>query len=262
MAKTMAQLITLKPIGVFHGERSSKSAIPRQGILSNQKGYIEFEKGFDHKLALSGLEQMSHVWVIYHFHEAQSQAKPLVRPPRAPDKLIGVYATRAPYRPNPIGLTLARIEKVEDGRLYLNQVDLLDKTPILDLKPYVTDSDLASNPKLGWIDEIENWKFQLSEKAQTQCEWLSQNGLPEIYDVLESQLGTNPLQFGRKRILDNEDGSYVLSYRTWRVLLKIDEAQKMSFVVSISSGYSSSELESIDDPYIDKALHTRFLKAF
>lgn len=262
MAKTMAELIQLQPIGIFHGERASKSAIPRQGVLSNQKGYIEFEKGFDHKLALSGLESMSHVWVIYHFHEAQSPAKPLVRPPRAPDKQVGLYATRAPYRPNPLGLTLAKIEKVENGRLYLALVDLLDKTPVLDLKPYVTESDQASNPKLGWIDEIEMWKFELSPLAERQSQWLHQNGLSEIYDVLESQLGTNPLQFNRKRIVRTQENQFVLSYRTWRFFLSIEEINRTSTVIKIYSGYTENDLLDSADPYQDKNFHKEYLKVF
>ncbi|MFN8791861.1 MAG: tRNA (N6-threonylcarbamoyladenosine(37)-N6)-methyltransferase TrmO [Bdellovibrionales bacterium] len=128
---------TFQSIGTFHGPRSTKSSLPRQGSLSSQAGHIVFASGFDHKTALSGLEEMSHIWLIFVFHEAKSPAKPLVRPPRAPDQQIGVYATRSPYRPNSIGLTLAQVDRLEEGKLFLKSVDLLDGTPILDLKPYV-----------------------------------------------------------------------------------------------------------------------------
>lgn len=257
MAQTVATL-TISSIGTFHGPRHSKSAIPRQGFLSQQTGYIEFEKGFDHKLAMTGLDQMSHIWVIYHFHEANSPAKPLVRPPRAPDKQVGVYATRSPYRPNGLGLTLAKIEKVENGRLYLSQVDLLDQTPVFDLKPYVTDSDRPQNPRLGWIDEIETWTYTLSDTSEFQCEWLSQNGLSEVYDVLEAQLGTNPLQPDRKRLEALTDNTWRLAYRTWRLLLKINTESRSSEVLELHSGYSDQDMNSQEDPYQDKDLHRRF----
>ena len=212
MAQTVAELplknsdIKIKPIGIFQGSHKNKASLPRQGHLSQQLGFIKFEKGFDAKAALSGLEKMTHVWLIFHFHEAHSSAKPLVRPPRNPDIQVGIWATRSPYRPNSLGLTLARVKKIEGTKLYLADVDLLDQTPILDIKPYVTDSDRAIKPKLGWIDEIEVWKFKLSKKASAQLKWLEENGLTELQDTLESQFGTPPLQLKRKRVktIDSE----------------------------------------------------------
>lgn len=256
MAKAMVE-ISIRPIGFYHGLRISKSAIPRQGHLSLQTGYIEFEKGFDHKLALTGLQEMSHVWIISFFHEAKSPAKPLVKPPRAP-KLIGVYATRSPYRPNNIGLTLAQIERIEKGRLYLSRIDLLDQTPILDIKPYVTDSDQALNPHLGWIEDIESWSYSLTETAQSQARWLHNHGLTEIYDVLEAQLGTCPLQPDRKRLEQIDAQQWILSYRTWRLHLVIDQEKLHSEVVKIESGYTKQELEDPRDPYQDKDLHRNY----
>lgn len=247
------QLISL---GTFHGTHYSKSSLPRQGHLSGQSGHIEFDSGFDHKLALTGLEKMSHVWLIFYFHKSENSAKPLVRPPRAPDQQLGVYATRSPYRPNPLGLTLAKIEKIENGRLYLSNVDLLDQTPILDIKPYVSDSDQAVSPIQGWIDEIQPWSFTVSAVAEKKMNWLIQNGVPEFYDVLVSQLETPPLQLERKRIKKIDNGHWVLSYRTWRILLAIDEERFLSEVLDITSGYTDDELlDLVDDPYSDKAIH-------
>jgi tRNA (adenine37-N6)-methyltransferase len=258
MAKTMAEF-SLKPIGYFKGTHQNKSAVPRQGHLSQQVGVIKFEKNFDAKLALKGLEKMSHLWIIFQFHQAQSKPKPLVSPPRAPDIQVGVWATRSPYRPNSLGLTLAKIIKIEGSSLFLSEVDLLDGTPIFDLKPYVTDSDRPQNPKLGWIDDIEVWKYTLSKKAKTQITWLKENGLTEVDDVLESQFGTPPLQLKRKRVKKEKD-FFVLSYRTWRFSFNLDISKKRSQIKEIKSGYSSQELELNDDPYSDKKLHKTFLK--
>lgn len=260
MAQAVAE-ITLKPIGFFKGQRLNKSALPRQGHLNQQLGQIDFEKGFDAKLALKGLEKMSHVWIIFSFHEAKSPAKPLVRPPRNPDIQVGVWATRSPYRPNSIGLTLARVEKVEGKKLFLSHVDLLDQTPILDIKPYVTESDRPQKPKLGWIDEIQVWKYRLSKKASAQILWLKENGLDEIEDVLESQFGTPPLQLKRKRVKKVPDSNtYMMSYRTWRFHFRVQTLKKTSHIISFTSGYSKEELQIKEDPYSDKDLHRRFLE--
>ncbi len=254
--------ISIQPIGFFHGPRFSKASIPRQGHLSDQEGFIQFEKGFDHSLGLTGLERMSHVWVLYYFHEARADAKPLVRPPRAPDRLVGVYATRSPYRPSKIGMTLARIQKIESHRLYVAGVDLLNQTPILDLKPYVPDSDQAENPQIGWIQNIKSWTYTLSPRADEQVRWLFRNGLSEIYDVLEAQLGTSLLQESRKRLKYLSDNQAVLSYRTWRIYLAVTIDRHQCQVEEVGSGYTSEDLQSSEDPYQDKALHRHFLKIF
>ena len=250
---------TLKPIGIFKGTHKNKASVPRQGALSQQHGVIEFENGFDSKLAMRGLEKMSHLWLIFSFHKAESKPKPLVRPPRNPDIQVGVWATRSPYRPNSLGLTLAKIESVEGKKLFLSQVDLLDGTPIFDIKPYVTESDFVKKPSLGWIDEIENWKYSLSPEAQTQALFLKENGLLEIDDVIESQFGTKPLQPKRKRIKTNGK-NYILAYRTWRFLFKVSIAKKHSQILKIFSGYSDDELKDSMDPYQDKTLHREFIK--
>ncbi len=256
MAQAMAE-VTLKPIGYFNGAITHKSAIPRQGVLSQQQGFIEFEKGFDSKLGLQGLNEMSHVWIIFLFHKATSPAKPLVRPPRKPEIQVGVWATRSPYRPNSIGLTLAKIEKVVGKKLFISQIDLLGGTPILDIKPYVTQSDRPKKPKLGWIDRIETWKFKLSSKALKQTLWLKENGLNEIDDVLESQFGTPPLQFKRKRVKPIGK-HFELSYRTWRFVFKVNLKSKVSQILEVKSGYSETELHNGLDAYSDKNLHREF----
>lgn len=209
---------------------------------------------------LTGLEKMSHVWILFHFHESHSKAKPLVRPPRAPDKQIGVYATRAPYRPAPIGLSLVQVGRIEKNRLYISNVDLLDGTPIFDIKPYVTESDCPENPNLGWIEDVKAWTFTLSDVAQAQLDWLVKNGLPELPDVLQSQLGTSPLQIQRKRIKKLQDEHYEMAYRTWRWRLEIDIEQLTSKVLRFSSAYRVGDLKKKTDPYSDKDLHRKFVQ--
>jgi tRNA-Thr(GGU) m(6)t(6)A37 methyltransferase TsaA len=261
VAQTVAQ-VTFKIIGYFRGAQLQKSALPRQPHLSNQSGFIEFSSGFDHKLALHGLEDMSHCWLIFYLHRAQSKAKPLVKPPRAPNKLIGVYATRAPYRPNSIGLSLVQIEKIEKGKLFLKNCDLLDGSPLLDIKPYVQEADVALEPQQGWIDQAENWFFSLTNTVKEKVEWLKSSGFEDFENVLTAQLTTSPFQKGRKRLKSEKDGTAILSYRTWRFHMAIDNSKKHIHVLNLHSGYSKSELKDKRDPYKDKDLHRRFTKCF
>ncbi len=262
VATTVAE-ITLNPIGYFRGPRVHKSSIPHQGAVSHQRGLIEFVDGFDFKTALRGLEEMTHCWLIFHFHQCEAEPKPLIRPPRRPEIQVGVWATRSPYRPNYLGLTLAQIVSISEGKLHVSRLDLLDQTPILDIKPYSQEADHASEPlKQGWIDEIEHWSSVLTTLAQQQVKWLESQGMTEIRDVLQSQLGTPPHQEYRKRIqlLDSSKG--VLSYRTWRIHFHLDSVHRIYSVLSLNSGYSRGELQEPQDPYGDKDLHRRFVTEF
>ena len=261
MAKAVAQ-VTFQIIGYFRGTQSQKSSLPRQAHLSNQNGFIEFVSGFDHKMALKGLEEMSHCWLIFQFHKAESKAKPLVKPPRAPEKLMGVYATRAPYRPNAIGLSLVQIDKIENGKLYLKNCDLINASPILDIKPYVIEADFAINPKQGWIDQIENWNFSLSEIVQKKIAWLKAEGFDDIENVLNAQFTNSPFQKNRKRLKISKKEGTLFSYRTWRFQIKIIESKKLIEILDLFSGYSNLELKNGVDPYLDKELHRRFTKCF
>ena len=256
MAKTMAELTT-PIIGHFRCKKKSKSAIPRQASNSQASGHIEFIKGFDHKLAMTGLEKMSHVWLIFQFHEATAKAKPLVRPPRASEKLIGLYATRSPYRPSRIGMSLVQIDQIKDKKLFLNHVDLLDGTPIFDIKPYHLESDVAVNPRLGWMEEIETWKYELSPLVLKKLDWLK---MDELKDFLFASLSSSPLQKDRKRIKKISEGWYLMAYRTWRFKIKVDQKSRFTEVLDMTSGYSSDELKSKSDPYFDKKIHQLFLK--
>ena len=103
--------------------------------------------------ALLHLEGFDYVWAIYVFH-LNDGWKPLVRPPRTPDVAHGVLATRAPHRPNPIGLTCARIISVKGRTVTIDEHDLLDGTPVLDLKPYLPYADAHPNARAGWTEHV------------------------------------------------------------------------------------------------------------
>lgn len=134
----------VSPIGYVRSCFKEKFAIPRQPQLAPAaRGVLELCAPFDQGDALQGLEQVSHVWLLFLFHQAlEDKPRLKVRPPRlGGNRAIGVFATRATHRPNGIGQSVVKLEKVEKDRLWLSGIDLLDGTPVLDVKPYVPYAD-------------------------------------------------------------------------------------------------------------------------
>ena len=149
---------SVSPVGILHSCFKEKFAIPRQPQLAPAaRGILELLPPFNTGEAVAGLEQVSHVWLIFLFHQAlEDKPRLKVRPPRlGGNQSIGVFASRATHRPNGIGQSVVRLDKVEAGRLHLSGIDLLDGTPILDIKPYVPYADAFADSRAGWIDQID-----------------------------------------------------------------------------------------------------------
>lgn len=155
--------INLRVIGLFHSPYNNRRGTPRQGILvPSAIGYIEFSSWIQPQSTLDGLiENFSHIWVIWQFHENTNSiqqhllsnkktllgCKAKIKPPRLNGKKIGIFACRTPHRPNPIGLTKCKIIKMDYklNRLYLSDIDMINGTPIIDIKPYIPYSDITMN---------------------------------------------------------------------------------------------------------------------
>ncbi|WP_295515199.1 tRNA (N6-threonylcarbamoyladenosine(37)-N6)-methyltransferase TrmO [uncultured Pseudomonas sp.] len=135
---------SVSPIGHVRSCFKEKFAIPRQPALAPAaRGVLELLPPFDRPEAVQGLEQVSHVWLLFLFHQTlESEPRLRVRPPRlGGNRYLGVFATRATHRPNGIGQSVVRLDGIEPGRLLLSGIDLLDGTPVLDIKPYVPYAD-------------------------------------------------------------------------------------------------------------------------
>lgn len=136
------------PVGFVRSCFKEKFAIPRQPQLAPAaRGVLELVAPFDQPQAIEGLEQVSHVWLLFVFHQAlETEPRLKVRPPRlGGNQSLGVFATRSTHRPNGIGQSVVKLDRVEPGRLYLSGIDLLDGTPVLDIKPYVPYADCLPN---------------------------------------------------------------------------------------------------------------------
>jgi hypothetical protein len=187
----------------------------------------------------------------------------MVLPPRA-NRKHGVFATRAPYRPNPIGMSCVELLDVSGRGIHVGAHDLLDGTPILDIKPYISYADSFPDATCGWLDELqeEQWAISYTDTARQQVAWLEHNGLNCLHAFVSQQLSENPTDGGRKRVKACANHHWEIAYRTWRVRFRADEAARAITVCTVKSGYTGRELESGDDPYADKSLHKRFTRTF
>lgn len=153
----------IKPIAVFRSPMKSKFGIPRQsGLVSELTGSIVFEPAYRQMEALRGLEDFDYLWLIWEFSENSDAKKSLtVRPPRlGGNKRMGVFATRSPFRPNNLGLSCVRIDRIEEDPqlgpvVYVRGADLMDGTPIYDVKPYVAYADSHPEARSGFVDQSE-----------------------------------------------------------------------------------------------------------
>ena len=139
----------LKPIGIIHTPYKDKNEIPCQGYKSDKVGEVEIFREFEE--ALKDIEGFSHIYLIYYFHETTGY-EPLVKT-FLDNQKHGVFATRHYNRPNPIGISIVKLIKIEGNILRVGQVDMLDGTPLLDIKPYVPQFDQRINVKIGWLTD-------------------------------------------------------------------------------------------------------------
>ncbi len=197
----------MKPIAYFHSPFTSKFGIPRQsGLVEQLTGEIVFEPKYRNADAVRGLEDFSHLWIIWEFSANKTLGNSLtVRPPRlGGNKRLGVFATRSPFRPNPIGLSCVYINKVEidDKRgpvITVSGADLMDGTPILDIKPYIKYCDSKPDARSGFVEQTE-WKklrVELSEQLQAELTAEQQQALIGVLEL-------DP----RPRVQDNPEKVY------------------------------------------------------
>lgn len=165
----MAEEIKMKIIARIRSDFPTKFGIPRQsGLVRELRGRIVFEPEYRDENALRGLEQFSHLWLIWQFSEAvRSDWSPTVRPPRlGGNRSMGVFATRSPFRPNPIGLSCVRLLGLEkDGEngtiLRVAGADLMDGTPIYDIKPYLAYADSHPDARGGFSDDVKDYGLKV-----------------------------------------------------------------------------------------------------
>ena len=257
---------SLEPIGRFRSPAVHAYEARRQGVdnSSDQTGYVELKRGHVFEQALESLAGFDRIWLVYRFHQNENW-KPMVQPPRGPKIKRGVFATRSPHRPNPLGLSCVELVRIEGLKLYVRGYDLLDGTPIYDIKPYLPYADSFPDAKAGWVDHLENESYEVSYSAaaERQLRWLEEKGVTQFRGFINAQLEYDPLDQDRKRVepATEPDGKHTLCYRTWRADFKFEPIDRKVIVEGVRSGYSKNDLEDPKDTYEDKNLHRKFLAA-
>lgn len=143
---------TFEPIGTIETCFKERFGTPRQpSLVPSSWGILRLRPELNLADALEGLEGFSHVWLIFVFHQNTNKGiKTKIHPPRMEGAKTGLFATRTPHRPNPIGLSAVKLERIEGNLVYLSGVDLLDGTPVLDIKPYLPSADSIADAHAGW----------------------------------------------------------------------------------------------------------------
>ncbi len=143
----MKNKIELSPVGIIHTPFDGKEKIPHQGRFGeNNDGWVEIFPEFAE--GLNGLESFSHIYLLFHFHLSADYSLTQITPRHHLAK--GVFAIRSPRRPNGIGMTIVKLKKIEGNKIYFSGADMIDGTPLLDIKPYSTDIDSYPNADNGW----------------------------------------------------------------------------------------------------------------
>ncbi|MBR6879362.1 MAG: tRNA (N6-threonylcarbamoyladenosine(37)-N6)-methyltransferase TrmO [Bacteroidales bacterium] len=212
----------MKVIAKIHTEFPTKFGIPRQsGIIESLRGRIVFEPDYRNPDAVRGLEDFSHLWLIWEFSEAKRDTwSPTVRPPRlGGNTRKGVFATRSPFRPNPIGLSSVKLEKVEiDPKLgpvlYVTGIDLMDGTPIYDIKPYIAYTDSHPDAISGFASKPAEYLLEVD------CpKTLLQHVDAPLRDSLVAVLAHDP----RPQYQDDPNRVYGMEFGPYEVRFKVND---------------------------------------
>lgn len=193
----MSAEYSFKPIGFLKSCYPDKFGVPRQsGLVKKAYSELRISPEFQPELSLQGLAGFSHIWVQFVFHlnkSARFHAK--VHPPRLGGQTIGLFATRSPHRPNAIGLSLVELVEIKDNVLIFAGADLVDGTPVLDIKPYLPSVESQPQARGGWSEEIQRNEISV-EFSPTAMEilqkWTTKSGKQELQDVIIEVLRQDP----------------------------------------------------------------------
>ena len=210
----------MKIIAKIKTDFPTKFGIPRQSGIIENEALIVFEKEYRNEQALKGIEGFSHLWLIWKFSETEIESwKPTVRPPRlGGNKRVGVFATRSPFRPNPIGLSsvkLLGVEKTKEGlALKVSGADLMNDTPIYDIKPYLPFTDCHTDATGGFAEEQMNNNLSVVLSDE-----LAQKIPSEKLEIFKTVLSQDP----RPHYIDDSDRIFGFNFMNFEIKFKVNE---------------------------------------
>jgi tRNA-Thr(GGU) m(6)t(6)A37 methyltransferase TsaA len=236
------QSLTLTPIGFVRTPKCVKFQAGHQPRAADQDdNLLELQPGRDFEQALKDLAGFERIWLIWWFHRNPNW-RPQVIPPRGPQRRRGVFATRSPHRPSPLGMTPVQLRGVDGLTLRLGACDLVDGTPVFDIKPYIPAYDSFPESSAGWVDEVNlletappAYKVRLLPLAVEQVRWLAEGWGIEFIQQAEEVLVRDPSVHRTRRISRRAGGLRVLACGAWRVVF--DVLENVVSIVSIEPGY-------------------------
>lgn len=208
--------VVMRPIAVIHSPYVKPYHAPRQTNVDDRH-HSAVVRLFPHSTAhqtLHDLGSFSHIWLISWFHRIQGW-KPKVLPPRSRTKR-GVLATRSPHRPNPIGISAVEVVSINGLNIRISGCDLLDGTPILDIKPYIPYADAFPNARSGWVDDIQTTTYHVVWEC-------TQPANTDVMAHVERTLQCDPYPHPYRRIRIDERGIGTLAVEHWRVMFRIED---------------------------------------
>jgi len=249
--------LTLDPIGFLRSPLATRVQAARQPrAAGGAPARIELLPGYNFEHALEDLAHWELIWVIFWFH-LNTGWRPKVLPPRSTTGRKGVFATRSPHRPNPIGMSVVRLEKVDGLILHIRDADMLDGTPVLDLKPYVAYTDAHPGAGSGWLegaarsgeqaqptDPVPAYFVQFEALAAEQAVWIEVHAGLAIRERIQSTLALGPMPHPYRRI--RRVGEWMqLAVKEWRIRFTVVEREVR--VIDIDSGFRASQLCAGDE---------------
>lgn len=251
------------PIGYVRNDRSELYQVPYQiGLLENMESVIELESGHNFEEALGDLEGMERIWVIFLFHKAKNW-RPKITPPRGSEKK-GLFATRSPHRPNPIGISAVKLKKIDGLKLYIEDHDIVDGTPVLDIKPYLPYVDSFPDSEHGWLGEVEDaraYKIEIADFCKTKLEWILEEDGPDLFKLIDVNLSLHPQPKKGNRISKLNNENYEVAVKTWRVRFRLEGFKVI--LEDVYSGYGAEYLNgSVKSKWDDIELHKKFISTF
>lgn len=222
----------MKEIGHIITDFPEKFGIPRQSGLVDTMGKIVFEPEYRTKDAFKGLEGFSHIWIIWKFSKSLKQNwSATVKPPRlGGNKRVGVFATRSPFRPNPIGLSSVRLEKIEYDEkngtvLYVSGADMVNGTPIYDIKPYLSYTDSHSDAKDGFADEVVKYELDVDFPDEL-LNFLPVEYRNNVKEILRQDPRPSYIE-DETRVYGVSFGKYNIRFKVQDSVVKVIEIQKL-----------------------------------
>jgi tRNA-Thr(GGU) m(6)t(6)A37 methyltransferase TsaA len=225
----LSSALTLQPIGYLRTRQQVKFQAGHQpSAAAEERNELELLAGCDYESALRDLAGFDRVWLLWWFHRNEGW-RPLVLPPRGPVQRRGVFATRSPHRPNPLGLTPVPLIGIKGRTLLLGPCDLVDGTPIFDLKPYVPAFDSFPDSRAGWIDEVDaemrapaKFTVHLLPAAEEQARWLRENWGIDFIPRMAELLSRDPSPHRTRRIKRRSATRTEISCGAWRAVFSVE----------------------------------------